>query len=114
MPLFALETGGRDRTLFKFRCVFDMCSAFLEARLFTGVYSMKWVMMGLSNCHGFSSFPQRVPRLMFSAPTLQRFAEMVGQNKSNAEIAMENDVFCNKHVLQNAMRPFRVHNNTAK
>ena len=97
VPLFALETGGRDRTLYKFRCVFDMCSAFLEVRLFAGVYSVKWVMMGLSHSHGFSSFPRRVPRSTFSAATLERFEEMARQNKSSTEIAMANDVFSNKH-----------------
>ena len=38
IPLFALETGGRDMTLYKFRCVFDSCSSFLQVRLFTGVF----------------------------------------------------------------------------
>ena len=84
-----------------------MCSAFLEVRLFTGVYSVKWVMMGLSHSHGFASFPERVPRSTFSEQTLERFEEMARQNKTSAEIAMANDVFCDKHIFQNAMRPFR-------
>ena len=32
VPLFSLETGGRDRRLFKFCCVYPRCSADLEAR----------------------------------------------------------------------------------
>ena len=84
-----------------------MCSAFLEVRLFTGVYSVKLVMMGLSHSHGFASFPGRVPRSTFSEHTLERFEEMARQNKTSTEIAMANDVFCNKHIFQNAMRPFR-------
>ena len=84
-----------------------MCSAFLEVRLFTGVYPAKWAMMGLSHSHGFASFPGRVPRSTFSEQTLERFEEMARQNKSSAEIAMANDVFCNKHIFPNTMRPFR-------
>ena len=107
VPLFALVTGDRDRTLFKFRCVFDLSSGFLEVRLFSGVYSIKWMMMGLSHSHDFSSFPRRTPRGTFTDETLQRFKEMVQQNKSCWEIVMKNDVFCNKHVFQNALKDFR-------
>ena len=63
--------------------------------------------MVLSHSRGFASFPGRVPRSTFSEQTLERFEEMVGQNKTSTEIAMANDVFCNKHIFQNAMRPFR-------
>ena len=35
VPLFALESGGRDRTLFTFRCVYRRCLAFLEVGLFS-------------------------------------------------------------------------------
>ena len=34
VPLFALVGGGRGRTLFEFRCVFDGCSSFLDIRFF--------------------------------------------------------------------------------
>ena len=37
LPLFRLVSGGRGRTLFVFRCVYDGCSAFLEARRFWGL-----------------------------------------------------------------------------
>ena len=36
VPLFALFVGGRNSTMFSFRCVFDRCSAFLDVRLFSG------------------------------------------------------------------------------
>ena len=32
VPPFALVNGGRDRTLFTFRCVYDGCPAFLDIR----------------------------------------------------------------------------------
>ena len=35
VPLFALVSGGRGRTLFEFHCVFDGCSAFLDVRFFS-------------------------------------------------------------------------------
>ena len=108
VPLFSLETGGRDRRLFKFRCVFSLCSAFLEVRLFSGVFSVKWVMMGTSHSHDFQSFPKRMPRGTFSDETLKRFEEMICQNKGFFEVAFSNNVLCNKHVLQNALRPFRL------
>ena len=37
LPLFRLVSGGRGRTLFVFRCVYDGCSSFLEARRFWGL-----------------------------------------------------------------------------
>ena len=48
IPLFSLVMGGRERSLFSFRCVFDMCSAFLEVRLFSAINAVKWVIMGVS------------------------------------------------------------------
>ena len=105
--LFALLVGGRNRTMFSFRCVFDRCSAFLDVRLFSGVYTVKWVLMSLSHSHGFATFPRRMPRATFSSATLARFAEAVEQNKTCAEIIMENNVLCNKHVFQNAVRSCR-------
>ena len=41
IPLFALVSGGRGRTLFEFRCVFEGCTAFLDVRLFSGVDTIK-------------------------------------------------------------------------
>ena len=108
--MFSLVEGGRERTLFTFQCVYDMCSAFLEVRLFSGVYVVKWVMMGVSHSHDFTSFPKRMPRGTFTESQIDRFKEMEQQNKSCAEIIMQNDVFCRKHVFQNAMRSFRADN----
>ena len=34
VPLFALENGGRGRTLFTFKCVYENCPAFLDVRVF--------------------------------------------------------------------------------
>ena len=107
VPLFALVRGGRDRTLFKFRCVFDLCSGFLEVRLFSGVYSIKWMMIGLSHSHDFTSFPRRTPHGTFTDATLQQFREMVQRNQPCSEMIMKNDVFCSKHVFQNSLRQFR-------
>ena len=100
--------------MFSFRCVFDRCSAFLDVRLFSGVHSVKWALMSLSHSHGFATFPRRMPRGTFSTATLDRFAEAVEQNKTCAEIIMENDVLCNKHVFQNAVRSFRAIKNSNK
>ena len=37
VPVFALVNGGRDRTLFTFRCVYEGCSAFLESGSLRGL-----------------------------------------------------------------------------
>ena len=57
VPVFALVNGGRDRTLFTFRCVYEDCSAFLDIRKFAGVDKLKWVIVGISHCHDFLRFP---------------------------------------------------------
>ena len=38
---FALVSGGRDRSLFTFRCVYDACPAFLDVMKFAGIDKMK-------------------------------------------------------------------------
>ena len=70
IPMFSLVEGGRERTLFTFRCVYDLCSASLQVRLFSGVYVVKWVMMGVSHvttshhfrreCHAGLSLSRRL------------------------------------------------------
>ena len=35
VPVFALEDGGRGRTLFTFKCVYENCPAFLDVRVLT-------------------------------------------------------------------------------
>ena len=34
VPLFSLESGGRSRSLFTFRCVYERCQSFLESDCF--------------------------------------------------------------------------------
>ena len=41
VPLFALVSGGRDRTLYVFRCVYAGCAAFLDVRRFLGADKIK-------------------------------------------------------------------------
>ena len=108
IPLFSLVMGGRERSLFTFRCVFDKCSAFLDVRLFSAINAVKWVVMGVSHSHNFSTFPRRMPRGTFTDTTIPKFEEMVRQTTPCSEIVMKNDVFCNKHVFQNAIRSVRV------
>ena len=36
VPVFALENGGRGRTLFTFKCVYENCPAFLDVQFFSG------------------------------------------------------------------------------
>ena len=108
LPVFALVNGGRDRTLFTFRCVYDDCSAFLDVRKFAGADKLKWVIVGISHCHDFSAFPSRMPRNVFNATTIQEFNVMVSKGATCCDIAMKYDVLCSKHVFQNAVRDARV------
>ena len=93
--------------MFVFRCVYDGCSAFLEARRFWGVDRLKWVMIGTSHSHTFMSFPRRLPRGTFTAEAKASFERMLAQNATCADIRMANDVLCSKHVYQNAVRDAR-------
>ena len=65
IPLFAMVCGGRGRALFSFKCVYSGCSAFMDIRILPHVDVIKWVVMGISHSHGFSTFPQRIPRDTF-------------------------------------------------
>lgn len=112
VPLFSLVSGGCGRTLFTFRCVYQCCPAFLEIRLFSGVYSIKWIMTSNSHCHGFDVFPERMPRSTFSQETLCRFQRMINENQPCAEIKIQNEVLCTKNTYQNATRRFRAEKNT--
>ena len=62
VPLFGLRSGGNDRTLFSFGCVFKHCPAFADVRLFRGVERIKWIVLGITHTHDFAVFPARVPR----------------------------------------------------
>ena len=57
VPLFAMVCGGRGRTLFSFKCVYSGCTAFLDVRTIINADVIKWVLMGVSHTHGFSTFP---------------------------------------------------------
>ena len=84
VPVFALVNGGRDRTLFTFRCVYEDCSAFLDIRKFAGADKLKWVIVGISHCHDFSTFPSRMPRNTVTATTISEFNVMVSQGQRAA------------------------------
>ena len=77
VPVFELVNGGRDRTLFTFRRVYDGCSVFLDIRKFAGADTLKWVIVGISHCHDFSAVPSRMPRNAFNAATIREFNVMV-------------------------------------
>ena len=51
VPLFALVEGGRARTLFTFRCVYDGCPAFMDIRTFVGQWRVKWIIVCISHTH---------------------------------------------------------------
>ena len=107
VPLFALVSGGHDRSLFSFRCVYDGCSAFLDIRRFARADKVKWIMVGVSHCHDFSTFPSRIPRNVFKADLIQEFHAMISNGASSFEIERKFNVLCNKHVFQNAVRDAR-------
>ena len=107
VPVFALVNGGRERTLFTFRCVYDDCSAFLDIRKFAGADKLKWVIVGISHCHDFSAFPSRMPRNVFNAAMIQEFNDMVSKGATCCDMVMKHDVLCSKHVFQNAVRNAR-------
>ena len=49
VPLFALVEGGRARTLFTVRRVYDRCPAFMDIRTFVGQWSVKWIIVCISH-----------------------------------------------------------------
>ena len=53
-----------------------------------------------------------MPRGTFSDPTLKHFEEIVSPNKGCFDIAFSNNVLCNKHTFQNALRSFRPNKKT--
>ena len=107
VPLFAMVCGGRGRTLFSFKCVYSGCTAFLDVRTIANADVIKWVLMGVSHNHCFSTFPSRIPRNTFANETKRSIRKMVLENRPCAQIRMANDVLCNKDVFYNAMRSAR-------
>ena len=107
IPLFALENGGRGRTLSSFRCVYDGCSAFLDVRTFSAAHKIKWVLMGVSHSHTFSSFPSRTPRCPFSQEVVASVKMMAASNNSCAAIKMKLGIVCSDDAFQNLLRNAR-------
>ena len=107
IPLFALVSGGRGRTLFQFRCIFEGCSAFLDVRLFAGADVVKWILMGVSHSHSFNVFPSRMPRKTFSEDVMEEIREMAMKKTPTEEIKMRVGAVCNGDVFQNALRGVR-------
>ena len=81
VPLFSLVSGRRGRTLFEFRRVFEWCTAFLDVRLFSGVDIIKYILMGVSHCHSFTTFPLRMPRNTIPDDVIERKNEMAMKNE---------------------------------
>ena len=65
IPLFSMVSGGRGHTLFSFKCVDNGCTAFMDVRVLRHADVIKWIVMGVSHSHDFSTFPARVPRNTF-------------------------------------------------
>ena len=76
VPLFAIVSGSRGHTLFSFKCVYAGCTAFMDVRILRHADVIKWIVMGISHNHGFSTFPRRVPRNTFSAETRATIYDM--------------------------------------
>ena len=99
VPLFAIVSGSRGHTLFSFKCVYEGCTAFMDVRILRNADVIKWIVMGISHNHGFSTFPRRVPRNTFSAEMRAMIYDMAIQNKTSAEIRMACGCLCNKDVF---------------
>ena len=107
IPLFSMVSGGRGHTLFSFKCVYAECTAFMDIRVLRHADVIKWIIMGVSHNHGFSTFPNRVPRNTFNNETTCMVNEMVKQNRTAADIRMACGALCNKDIFQNALRRAR-------
>ena len=93
--------------MFSFKCVYSGCMEFLDVRTIPNADIIKWVLMGVSHNHGFSTFPARMPRNTFTDQTKEAIHKMGLENRPCGEIRMKNDVLCNNDVLYNAMRGAR-------
>ena len=110
-PLFALESGGVGRTLFRFHCVYANCSSFLDVRLFASGDRIKWVVVCLSHSHSFDTFPQRLPRNTFQQDARERLERMAGEKRTCAAMKIECNALCSNDVFQNAVRSARARAN---
>ena len=107
VPVFALENGGRGRTLFTFKCVYENCSAFLDVRVFSAANKVKWALMGVSHSHDFSFFPQRMPRCTFPPDVVASIRDMAQKNIPCATVKMRLGVLCSDDAYQNVLRATR-------
>ena len=107
VPVFALEDGGRGRTLFTFKCVYDNCPAFLDVRVFSAADRVKWVLMGVSHSHDFTFFPQRTPRGIFPDDVVVSIRDMAQKNIPCAAVKMQLGVLCSDDAFQNVLRETR-------
>ena len=89
VPLFAVVEGGRARTLFTFRCVYDGCPAFMDIRTFVAQWGVKWIIVCVSHAHSFDVFPARMPRSTFPDGVVRMINDKVVENKTTAEIRRE-------------------------
>ena len=110
-PLFALESGGVGRTLFRFHCVYANCSSFLDVRLFASGDRIKWVVVCLSHSHSFDTFPQRLPRNTFQQDARERLERMAGEKRTCAAMKIECNALCSNDVFQNVVRSARARAN---
>ena len=79
VPLFAIVRGSRGHTLFSFKCVYEGCTAFMDVRVLRHADVIKWIVMGISHNHGFSTFPSRVPRNTLGAETRATIYDMAAE-----------------------------------
>ena len=80
VPLFAIVSGSRGHTRFSFKCVYAGRTAFMDVRVLRHADVIKWIVMGVSHNHGFSSFPPRVPRNTFGAETRATIHDIPSHN----------------------------------
>ena len=107
VPLFAMVSGGRSHTFFSFCCVFPNCSAFMDVRTLPRANCIKWIIMGISHNHLFSTFPSRVQRNIFTEKSKAVISSMVLQNISSSSIRLQCNIMCNQNVFQNVLREAR-------
>ena len=80
IPVFALVSGGRGRSLFTFKCLFESCPAFLDIRTLDLGEQIKGMAMGISHSHDFSVFPSHVPRNIIPDSVKAEVELMVTEN----------------------------------
>ena len=87
VPLFAMVSGGRSRTLFSFRRVFPHCSSFLDARTLHRAICVKWVMC-ISHKKGFD-VPRQSREASSLRPRRRRFRQWPSKRVDSVDPASE-------------------------